>query len=125
MKLMDFVVSNAIVPDLQVTTKEDAIRGLVSALKSAGVFAADSEEGIVAAILKREELGSTGIGNGVAVPHTKHASVNKLVAAIALVRDGVDFQSLDGGRVHIMFLLVSPPDRPGGRRRDLGRSPRR
>ena len=72
MKLMDFVVSNAIVPDLQVTNKEGAIRGLVGALKGAGVVAADREEGIVAAILKREESGSTGIGNGVAVPHTKH-----------------------------------------------------
>lgn len=119
MKLMDFVVSNAIVPDLQVTNKEGAIRGLVGALKSAGVVAAESEEGIVAAILKREELGSTGIGNGVAVPHTKHASVGKLVAAIALVKDGVDFQSLDGGRVHILFLLVSPPDRPGDHLRGL------
>ena len=119
MKLMDFVVSSAIVPDLQVTNKEDAIRGLVCALKVAGVVAADSEDGIVAAILKREELGSTGIGNGVAVPHTKHASVGKLVAAVALVKDGVDFQSLDGKRVHIMFLLVSPPDRPGDHLRGL------
>ena len=84
MKLMDFVVSDAIVTDLQVTDKEGAIRGLVGALKNAGVLAADSEDGIVAAILKREELGSTGIGNGVAVPHTKHVSVSKLVAAIAL-----------------------------------------
>lgn len=119
MKLMDFVVSSAIVPDLQVTNKEDAIRGLVGALRAAGVVAADSEDGIVAAILKREELGSTGIGNGVAVPHTKHASVGKLVAAVALVKDGVDFQSLDGKRVHIMFLLVSPPDRPGDHLRGL------
>ena len=119
MKLMDFVVSNAIVPDLQATNKEGAIRGLVSALKSAGVVGEDSEDGIVAAILKREELGSTGIGNGVAVPHTKHPSVGKLVAAIALVKDGVDFQSLDGGRVQILFLLVSPPDRPGDHLRGL------
>ena len=119
MKLMDFVVSSAIVPDLKVTSKEDAIRGLVGALKAAGVVAADSEDGIVAAILKREELGSTGIGNGVAVPHTKHASVGKLVAAVALVKEGVDFQSLDGKRVHIMFLLVSPPDRPGDHLRGL------
>ena len=119
MKLMDFVVSSAIVPDLKVTSKEDAIRGLVGALRAAGVVAADSEDGIVAAILKREELGSTGIGNGVAVPHTKHASVGKLVAAVALVKEGVDFQSLDGKRVHIMFLLVSPPDRPGDHLRGL------
>lgn len=119
MKLMDFVVSDAIVTDMQVTNKEGAIRGLVSALKAAGIVPAESEESIIAAILKREELGSTGIGNGVAVPHTKHASVGKLVAAIALTRDGVDFQSLDGGQVHILFLLVSPPDRPGDHLRGL------
>ena len=119
MKLMDFVVSSAIVTDMQVTDKEGAIRGLVSALKGAGVVPAESEDSIVAAILKREELGSTGIGNGVAVPHTKHVSVGKLVAAIALTKDGVDFQSLDGGQVHILFLLVSPPDRPGDHLRGL------
>jgi PTS system fructose-specific IIA component/PTS system nitrogen regulatory IIA component len=119
MKLMDFVVPNAIVIDMQVTNKEGAIRGLVAALKSAGTVPAESEESIIAAILKREELGSTGIGNGVAVPHTKHVSVNKLVAAIALTREGVDFQSLDGGQVHILFLLVSPPDRPGDHLRGL------
>ena len=76
-------------------------------------------DSIVAAILKREELGSTGIGNGVAVPHTKHPSVGKLVAAIALTPEGVDFASLDGGSVHILFLLVSPPDRPGDHLRGL------
>lgn len=119
MKLMDFVVPSAIVTDMQVTTKEGAIRGLVGALKVAGIVPAESEDSIVAAILKREELGSTGIGNGVAVPHTKHVSVSKLVAAIALTRDGVDFQSLDGGQVHILFLLVSPPDRPGDHLRGL------
>jgi PTS system fructose-specific IIA component/PTS system nitrogen regulatory IIA component len=119
MKLMDFVVANAIVTDMQVTNKEGAIRALVGALKGAGVVPGENEDSIVAAILKREELGSTGIGNGVAVPHTKHVSVSKLVAAIALTKDGVDFQSLDGGQVHILFLLVSPPDRPGDHLRGL------
>jgi PTS system fructose-specific IIA component/PTS system nitrogen regulatory IIA component len=119
MKLMDFVVPEAIVTDLSVPNKEGAIRGLVSALRNAGVVPAESEDSIVAAIMKREELGSTGIGNGVAVPHTKHPSVSKLVAAIALTPSGVDFQSLDGGSVHILFLLVSPPDRPGDHLRGL------
>ncbi len=119
MKLMDFVITDAIVTDMQVSNKEGAIRGLVGALRAAGMVPAESEDSIVAAILKREELGSTGIGNGVAVPHTKHVSVGKLVAAIALTKDGVDFQSLDGGQVHILFLLVSPPDRPGDHLRGL------
>ena len=119
MKLSDFVVSDAILTNLSVPNKEGAIRALVSGLTTAGVVTADAEESIVAAILKREELGSTGIGNGVAVPHTKHPSVTKLVAAIALTNQGVDFQSLDGGAVHILFLLISPPDRPGDHLRGL------
>ena len=119
MKLCDFVVSTSIIPDLRVGTKEDAIRAMVAGLREAGSINAADEAGIVAAILKREELGSTGIGRGVAVPHTKHPSVDKLVAAIALASEGVDFASLDGEPVYIMFLLVSPPDRPGDHLRGL------
>lgn len=119
MKLTDFVVSEAVVADLQVTTKEDAIRAMVASLREAGSIGAEDEEGVVAAILKREELGSTGIGNGVAVPHTKHPSVDKLIATVALAKDGVDFASLDGENVYILFLLVSPPDRPGDHLRGL------
>jgi PTS system nitrogen regulatory IIA component len=119
MKLSDFVVPDAIIVDLKASTKEDAIRALVQSLRATGNIKTDDEQGIVAAILKREELGSTGIGNGVAVPHTKHASASKLVATIALAKGGVDFASLDGGAVHILFLLVSPPDRPGDHLRGL------
>ena len=119
MKLCDFVVSTSIIPDLHVGSKEEAIRAMVSGLRAAGSISADDEAGIVTAILKREELGSTGIGRGVAVPHTKHPSVDKLIAAIALSNDGVDFASLDGEPVYIMFLLVSPPDRPGDHLRGL------
>ena len=54
-----------------------------------------------------------------AVPHTKHPSVNELIATVALAKDGVDFASLDGESVYILFLLVSPPDRPGDHLRCL------
>lgn len=119
MKLTEFVVSKAILPDMKVTTKEEAIRTMVGSLVKAGSVAADSEEAVVEAILKREELGSTGIGNGVAVPHTKHPSVSTLMSCVALVKDGVDFASLDGEDVFILFMLVSPPDRPGDHLRGL------
>ena len=119
MKLTDFVVADAILPDLSVDTKEGAIRAMVASLKNCGSIPGEEEEGIVTAILKREELGSTGIGNGVAVPHTKHPSVDRLIATIALSKEGVDFASLDGETVHILFLLVSPPDRPGDHLRGL------
>ena len=119
MKLSDFVVREAILTDLKAATKESAIRSMVESLSSSGNIKGADQEGIIAAILKREELGSTGIGKGVAVPHTKHPSVDKLVATIALSREGVEFASLDGENVHILFLLVSPPDRPGDHLRAL------
>lgn len=119
MKLSDFVVREAILPTLQVESKEAAIRSMVGSLKESGNIPPEEEEGIVAAIMKREELGSTGIGNGVAVPHTKHPSVDHLVATVAIAPDGVDFASLDGEAVYILFLLVSPPERPGDHLRGL------
>lgn len=119
MNLTDFVVAKAILPDLKVSGKEEAIRAMVGSLAKAGSLKAADEENVVAAIMKREELGSTGIGNGVAVPHTKHSSVDNLMATVALVKDGVDFASLDGEDVFILFLLVSPPDRPGDHLRGL------
>jgi len=119
MKLCDFVVAEGIVPNLQAGSKEAAIRALVASLTKAGSIKPQDEDGIVTAILKREELGSTGIGNGVAVPHTKHHSVDKLIATVALSTTGVDFASLDGEPVYILFLLVSPPDRPGDHLRAL------
>jgi nitrogen PTS system EIIA component len=119
MKLTEFVIPEAVLPTLEETTKEGAIRAMVGSLKNAGAIPEADEESIVAAILKREELGSTGIGNGVAVPHTKHPSVDRLVATVALSKGGVDFASLDGDDVFILFLLVSPPDRPGDHLRGL------
>ena len=119
MKLSDFIVPEAILSDLQVASKDAAIRAMVESLKNCGHITAGDEDGVVAAVLKREELGSTGIGNGVAVPHTKHPSVDRLIATVALSREGVDFASLDGEAVYIFFLLISPPDRPGDHLRGL------
>jgi nitrogen PTS system EIIA component len=119
MKLTDFVVPDAIIPDLKAASKEEAIRAMIDSLKATGSIKAADADGILAAVLKREELGSTGIGNGVAVPHTKHSSVDQLIATVALAKEGVDFASLDGDDVYILFLLVSPPDRPGDHLRGL------
>lgn len=119
MKLTEFVVQRAIIPDLKATSKDAAIREMVAGLREAGRIANDHDSQIVAAILKREELGSTGIGRGVAVPHTKHPSVDSLICTVAISRKGLDFASLDGEDVYILFLLVSPPDRPGDHLRGL------
>ena len=92
---------------------------MAQALLAAGKIAPSEFEGIIKAILKREELGSTGIGRGVAVPHTKHASVDRLIGTVGVSAEGVDFDSLDGEKVHLFFLLISPPDRPGDHLRAL------
>jgi fructose-specific phosphotransferase system IIA component len=119
MKFVDFVSRDAIRTGVEADAKEEVIRVMASSLLEAGKISQDQFEGIVEAILKREELGSTGIGRGVAVPHTKHPSVNELVGAVAVSDEGVDFDSLDGEKVHLLFLLVSPPDRPGDHLRAL------
>ncbi len=119
MKFADFICREAILAELQAMDKEGAIREMVQSLCKAGKVEQGEYESIVKAILKREELGSTGIGRGVAVPHTKHPSVDRLVGSVAVSPQGVDFASLDGEVVHLFFLLVSPPDRPGDHLRAL------
>src|SRR6476620_2796197 len=119
MKFADFINVSAIKSDIGSPDKPTVIRALVESMSKAGAIATDQVEGIVAAIMKREDLGSTGIGRGVAVPHTKHASVERLVGTVSISVEGVDFNSLDGDKVHLLFLLVSPPDRPGDHLRAL------
>jgi len=119
MKFADFINVASIKADIGANDKTAVIRELVESLAASGAISADQVEGIVAAIMKREDLGSTGIGRGVAVPHTKHASVERLVGTVGISTEGVDFNSLDGDKVHLLFLLVSPPDRPGDHLRAL------
>jgi len=119
MKFSDFVANDAIRSHVQADSKEGVIREMVQALVDAGKIASGDQESIVKAIMKREDLGSTGIGRGVAVPHTKHPSVSRLVGTVAVSPTGIDFESLDGDPVQLFFLLVSPPDRPGDHLRAL------
>jgi PTS system fructose-specific IIA component/PTS system nitrogen regulatory IIA component len=119
MKFADFICRDAILADLQAADKEGAVREMLQALVDAGRIAKGQHESLLKAVMKREELGSTGIGKGLAVPHTKHASVEKLVGLVAVSREGVDFASLDGELVNLFFLLVSPMDRPGDHLRAL------
>ncbi len=119
MKFADFIRVQAIKADLVAADKEGAIRELVAGLVEAKDVAEGEQESIVKAIMKREELGSTGIGRGVAVPHTKHPSVSRLIGTVGVSAEGVDFNSLDGEKVQLFFLLISPPDRPGDHLRAL------
>lgn len=119
MKFHDFVSPAAMRASLQAEDKESVVRELVGALVESDQLNQDELESIVKAIMKREELGSTGIGRGVAVPHTKHPSVNRLIGTVGVSSEGIDFNSLDGEKVQLFFLLISPPDRPGDHLRAL------
>jgi mannitol/fructose-specific phosphotransferase system IIA component (Ntr-type) len=120
-RALDLLPGQALVLSLGTKHKAEAIPALVKRLIAAGEITRNDEDDVVAAILRREELGSTGLGRGVAIPHAKHAAVNRVVAAIGRCPNGVDFESLDGEPVHLIVLLVSPPDKPGDHLRALER----
>src|SRR5262245_38324586 len=101
MRMSDFVVKAAIVPRLEATTKEGIIREIVGSLCAAGYFQGEESETIIKAILKREQLGSTGIGRHIAIPHGKSGAVDHLVGAVAVSPNGVNFDSIDGEPVHL------------------------
>ena len=119
MKFSDFVKTEAIKAELTSSDKDGVIRELVDSLVQSGQIGSDEKESIVEAILKREELGSTGIGRGIAVPHTKHPSVDQPVGAVGVSPTGINFQSLDGEQVQLFFMLISPPDQPSDHLRAL------
>ena len=114
MKLGDFIVKDAIVPELKAKSRDGVIRELVEALAAAGAVAAADVDTICKAILDRERHGSTGFGKGVAVPHGKLACVKTRIGAIGRSTVGVDFSALDQAPVFSVVLLLSPPDNPDG-----------
>lgn len=112
MKLTDFVVAEATVPDLKATDRNGVIRELVGALATAKALAEEDAEVVARSVIQRENQGSTGFGRGVAVPHVKHAKVKRIMAAIGRSPQGVDFAALDRAPVYIVVLLLSPVDNP-------------
>ena len=107
MKFSDFVVREAILTDLQATTKEGAIREIVRSLHHAGALAETAPESITRGLLGREELGSTSPGiQGVACLEDYHPAIKRLIGTIALSRRGVEWDTLDGEPVDILFLLL-------------------
>ncbi len=121
MKITDFLSKKAITADLKATKKEDVLRELVDLLVNAEEIEKKYRNRLVEQLMAREALGSTAIGQGVGIPHTKSECVNKLIAAFGLSQKGVDFDSLDGENVYIFFLLIAPIDSAGPHLKALAR----
>ena len=112
MKLKDFIVADAIVAELAATDRDGAIRELVTSLSRAGALPESAIDEVVAALIKREQNGSTGFGKGVAVPHVKHPKVTKMVGTVGRSANGIDFAALDNQPVYSVVLLLSPENQP-------------
>lgn len=113
MNLLDFISRKSVVPSLTSRSKEDVISELVDVLIESKELPAAKRDAVIKGVMKRERLGSTGIGAGLAVPHVKQSpEVPRLMGAFGRSIDGVEFDAVDGEPVHLFFLLLSPPGDP-------------
>jgi PTS system nitrogen regulatory IIA component len=105
MPLTDLVAPNAIVPALKVNGKKQAIQELAA---KAAKLSGQNERVIFDTLMQREKLGSTGVGNGIAIPHGKLPKLEKLFGLFARLDRPIDFEALDGQPVDLIFLLLAP-----------------
>ncbi len=113
MKIGEILCNKAVIIDLKAANKPDVISEMVSALVAAGAVDKKHKAKLIEILLAREALGSTAIGQGVAIPHGKCEYVTKLTATLGISKRGVNFDSLDGELAYIFFLLVAPIDSAG------------
>jgi PTS system nitrogen regulatory IIA component len=106
MKLTDILVHDACIVDLQAHTKKEVLRELAAGL--APTVEGMSEADLLNVLLEREKLGTTAMGDGIAIPHARIEALDRLIASFGRSRAGVDFDSIDGKPTHLFFLLVAP-----------------
>jgi len=106
MTIEEVLEESCVIADLNGATKKDALKELVSALKKANLI--KNEQEVVNVIFEREKLGSTGIGDGVAIPHGKLKGIRKIICVFGRSLQGVEFDSIDQKPAHIFFLLLAP-----------------
>lgn len=111
MRLRDLLGEAAVKIGLESVDKEECFEEMVDVLVQAGRIV--DRAATLRAIQDREDLATTGIGEGVAVPHGKHESIPKLIAAMGTSRDGIEFDSVDGKPVHLVVLLLASHNNPG------------
>ena len=119
MTLLDILSPRSVLVGLQGETKEEIIKELVGSLES-GAVVTDREK-VLQAVIEREKIMSTGIGDGIAIPHGKSDAVTRLAAALGIHKRGVDFEALDGEPAYVFFLLVSPANVSGPHIKALAR----
>ncbi|MBW7933645.1 MAG: PTS sugar transporter subunit IIA [Gemmatimonadaceae bacterium] len=105
MELREFFSEDAVQLDLVGSTKDDVLKELI------GLLGLDekNEQMLFKMLKRRENLGSTGIGRGIAIPHCRSLVVSKLRVAFGRKKEGIDFKAMDGQPVHFFFLIVAPP----------------
>ncbi|MCA9400043.1 MAG: PTS sugar transporter subunit IIA [Candidatus Omnitrophica bacterium] len=122
MKINDFLCSKAVTVNLkQSDDKQEVISQLVDLLVDAQAIEKKNKKKIMDVLMAREALGSTAIGQGIAIPHGKCDCVKKLVGCLGISREGINFDSLDGEPAYIFFLLVAPVDSAGPHLKALAR----
>ena len=119
MKLKDILTESVIRIPLKCVEKDEIIEEMVEILALAGMV--KDKKAVLDAVLERERVMSTGMGDGVAIPHAKTDGVEELVAAFGITRKPVDFQSIDEKPVRLIFLLVGPSDQTGPHLKALSR----
>lgn len=119
MTLLDILSPESTIVDLKGETKEEIIAELVNSLHVGDAI--NDKDKVLQAVLEREKIMSTGIGDGIAIPHGKSDAVVKLVAALGTQKRGVDFEALDGEPAYVFFLLVSPANVSGPHIKALAR----
>lgn len=110
MRLDSLTDPELIFPDLQADDRDQALRSLASRLAALDVV--DDADDLYEKLLEREQLGSTGVGSGVAIPHCKLKGLAEVVLAIGISRRGIDFGAIDTQPVRLFFVVVSPTDAP-------------
>ena len=111
MKILDILDKDCIIPELSSKTKKEVLEELTEALSNC--MASLNKEALVEVLLERERLGSTGIGDGIAIPHGKIQGLDELILSFGRSSKGIEFDSMDGRLTHLFFLLVAPENSAG------------
>ena len=119
MKISDILKKEHIIKELDSRDKKNVLDELSSFLENEGEIT--SKENLLAALIEREKLGSTGIGENVAIPHAKISEIDKIITVFGRSKNGVEFESLDQKTVNFIFLVIAPENSTGQHLKVLAR----